>query len=308
MDVALKVDVDTRAGMAEGVPRLREMLGERGIPATFFITFGPDNSGKAIRRVFRPGFVRKMLRTRAVRMYGWKTMLYGTLLPAPRVGSDFPEILRGLAADGHEVGLHAWDHVRWHDTLHRMTPEAVAAEFGRGIDAFTAIFGAPPLACAAPGWTATGESLRAQDRHGLLYHSDSRGTEPFLPVMDGYPGQTPQIPTTLPTLDEILGTPELGDTAPEEYLLAHLSNERLNVFTLHAEAEGMGNADFFAHFLDALRSCGAHFLRLRDVELPSTLPRRTLFHGHMPGRAGTVACQGTQVEGISGDAEHALTP
>ena len=83
MDVALKVDVDTRAGMAEGVPRLRRMLNDRGIPATFFITFGPDNSGKAIRRIFRPGFLSKMLRTRAVRMYGWKTMLYGTLLPPP---------------------------------------------------------------------------------------------------------------------------------------------------------------------------------------------------------------------------------
>jgi undecaprenyl phosphate-alpha-L-ara4FN deformylase len=296
MEVALKVDVDTRAGMAEGVPRLRQMLRASGIAATFFITFGPDNSGKAIRRIFRPGFVRKMLRTRAVRMYGWKTMLYGTLLPPPPVGTAFPELLRDLAADGHEVGLHAWDHVRWHDTLHRMTPQTVAAEFGRGIDAFTTVFGAPPLACAAPGWTATAESLRAQDRQRLRYHSDSRGTAPFLPVMDGYLGQTPQIPTTLPTLDEILGTPELGNTPPEQYLLACLSEDHLNVFTLHAEAEGMGNADFFARFLAALCSRGAHFLRLCDVTLASNVPRCVLLHSRIPGRAGTVACQGAQVD------------
>jgi len=288
--------------MAEGVPRLRRMLGERGIPATFFITFGPDNSGKAIRRIFRPGFVAKMVRTRAVRMYGWKTMLYGTLLPAPPVGTDFPELLRGLAADGHDVGLHAWDHVYWHDMLARMTPAEVASEFGRGIDAFKAVFAAPPRACAAPGWTATATSLQVQDGYDLLYHSDARGTAPFLPVMDDYAGRTPQIPTTLPTLDEILGTPDLGVTSPEEYLLGRVSAGKLNVFTLHAEAEGMGNADFFARFLDGLRARGAQFPRLCDVaegwksEPPSsTLPRSRLFTGQVPGRAGTVACQGEVV-------------
>lgn len=295
IEVALKVDVDTRAGMAQGVPRLRAMLQERGIPATFFITFGPDNSGKAIRRIFRPGFLSKMLRTRAVRMYGWKTMLYGTLLPPPPVGSAFPELLRGLADDGHEVGLHAWDHVHWHDMLYRMSPQSVADEFGRGIAAFRAVFGAPPLACAAPGWTATAESLRVQDRHQLRYHSDSRGTAPFLPVMDHYLGQTPQIPTTLPTLDEILGTRELGETPPEEYLLARLSAERLNVFTLHAEAEGMGNADFFARFLDLVSTRGARFLRLCDIALDANLPRCAMVHGEVPGRAGTVACQGAVI-------------
>jgi hypothetical protein len=112
--------------------------------------------------------------------------------------------------------------------------------------------------------------------------------------MDGYLGRTPQIPTTLPTLDEIMGTPELGDVAPEEYLLAQLHEERLNVFTLHAEAEGMGNAGFFARLLDALRGRGTRFHRLCDIAL-TALPRCALFHGHVPGRAGTVACQGAVV-------------
>jgi len=214
MQIALKVDVDTRAGVAEGVPRLRRMLGERGIPATFFITFGPDNSGKAIRRIFRPGFVAKMVRTRAVRMYGWKTMLYGTLLPAPPVGTDFPELLRGLAADGHEVGLHAWDHVYWHDMLARMTPAEVASEFGRGIDAFKAVFAAPPRACAAPGWTATATSLQVQDGYDLLYHSDARGTAPFLPVMDDYAGRTPRSPPRCRRSTRFLARPTWASPLP----------------------------------------------------------------------------------------------
>ncbi len=70
MEVALKIDVDTHQGLAEGVPRLRQMLQREGITASFYIAMGPDNSGKAILRVFRNrGFLGKMFRTRAVSMY-----------------------------------------------------------------------------------------------------------------------------------------------------------------------------------------------------------------------------------------------
>jgi len=48
MQVALQVEVDTRLGMEQGVPRLRKLLGNREIPATFFITFGPDQSGRCV--------------------------------------------------------------------------------------------------------------------------------------------------------------------------------------------------------------------------------------------------------------------
>ena len=64
--IALKVDVDTYVGTRDGVPHLLEILERFGIKATFYFSMGPDNSGKAIRRIFtRKGFLKKMLRTRA---------------------------------------------------------------------------------------------------------------------------------------------------------------------------------------------------------------------------------------------------
>ena len=81
--IALKVDVDTYVGTRDGVPQLLEILERFGIKATFYFSLGPDNSGKAIRRLFRKGFLKKMIRTRAPSMYGLRTMLYGTILPAP---------------------------------------------------------------------------------------------------------------------------------------------------------------------------------------------------------------------------------
>ena len=85
--LGLKVDVDTLGGLTEGVPALLKVFAARDIRASFFVALGPDNSGRAIFRVFRQrGFLEKMLRTRAPSVYGFPTMLYGTVLPAPSIG------------------------------------------------------------------------------------------------------------------------------------------------------------------------------------------------------------------------------
>ena len=68
-ELAVKIDVDTLKGYLEGVPRLLDILGKRGVRASIFFSMGPDNSGKAIRRIFRKGFLAKMLRTSAPSTY-----------------------------------------------------------------------------------------------------------------------------------------------------------------------------------------------------------------------------------------------
>ena len=52
--IALKVDVDTLRGTREGVPRLLALLKRVGAGATFFFSLGPDHTGRAMLRVFRP--------------------------------------------------------------------------------------------------------------------------------------------------------------------------------------------------------------------------------------------------------------
>ncbi|HXL83480.1 MAG TPA: 4-deoxy-4-formamido-L-arabinose-phosphoundecaprenol deformylase, partial [Casimicrobiaceae bacterium] len=56
MLLALKIDVDTLRGTREGVPTLVELLRRHKAGATFLFSVGPDHTGRAIKRVFRPGF------------------------------------------------------------------------------------------------------------------------------------------------------------------------------------------------------------------------------------------------------------
>ena len=106
MEVALKVDVDTHQGLGEGVPRLMRVLADLDVTATFLVAMGPDNAGRAIVRVLKnPGFLKKMRRTRAVSMYGLRTVLSGTVLPARPIALAILILCFALGASGQVRGL-----------------------------------------------------------------------------------------------------------------------------------------------------------------------------------------------------------
>ena len=60
--LSLKIDVDTERGTKEGIPNLLNLFRELEMPATFLFALGPDNTGRAIKRIFRPGFLKKVSR------------------------------------------------------------------------------------------------------------------------------------------------------------------------------------------------------------------------------------------------------
>src|ERR1700750_3043466 len=97
--LALKVDCDTYEGTKNGLPNLLKLFDELKIKTTFLFTLGPDTSGRAVFRVFtQKGFLKKMLRSNAAALYGPKTMMYGTLLPAPKIGARLADPLRSVQA------------------------------------------------------------------------------------------------------------------------------------------------------------------------------------------------------------------
>jgi peptidoglycan/xylan/chitin deacetylase (PgdA/CDA1 family) len=291
--VALKVDVDTYAGTRDGVPRLVEVLGRFGIHATFYFSLGPDNSGKVIKRIFKKGFLRKMFRTGAPSAYGLRTMLYGTILPPPYIAERLPDVIFGVEQSGHEVGIHCWDHVKWHDYLPWLPKQAALMELGRASAAFEDIFGRRARTTAAPGWTVTPDSLEIQDAMGLSFCSDSRGTHPFYPVTEGRRFTTLQIPTTWPTLDEILGENGITlDTINDHYL--SLIKPGLNVHTIHAELEGNAYTETFTRLLERLVDKGVRFATLGEAaqEYADAAPDCELKMSYTGGRAMPVAIQG----------------
>lgn len=293
MRIALKVDCDTALGTRNGVPRLLRLFDKHKIRATFFFSLGPDRSGRAAFRVFfRRGFLKKMLRSRAPSLYPIRTMLSGTLLPAPEIGRFAREQIRSVAAAGHEAGVHAWDHVSWHDRLDGWDRERIAAEYARAMESFSSIFGRPAAASACAGWAVSEAYLAVRETYPLLYTSDTRGGTPFRPLFDGVVSKIPEIPSTLPTLDEMLGNP--GSLTPES-LLAYFTQRTGDavVHTIHTEVEGAAYRDWFDGLLAAWVARGAEFATVesfaREIAPRDDLPARRIGRITLPGRAGTVA-------------------
>lgn len=289
--VGLRVDVDTLRGTCTGVPNLIALLGRHQIRATFFFSVGPDNMGRHLWRLLKFRFLVKMLRTQAVRLYGWDILLRGTLWSGPIIGKQCPNPIRNAAVAGHEVGLHAWDHHRWQSQLAHLDQQAISEEIKKGYEMLTDILGRPPDCFAAPAWRATPEALEVLEQFSFGFQSDCRGYCPFRPVIEGRRYRPIQVPTTLPTYDELIGRTCSPETY-NDYLLDLILPDRLNILTIHAEVEGSGCLALFQDFLAKAGQRGIVFGPLGDIlRRNQPIAESGINPGAVPGREGWLACQ-----------------
>lgn len=297
MFLALKVDVDTLRGTRDGVPRLVEALRGHGAGATFLFSLGPDHTGRAITRVLRRGFLGKVSRTSVLSHYGLKTLLYGTLLPGPDIGRSCADVMRRVRDAGFETGIHCWDHVRWQDRVALADAAWTGRELSLACKRYEEVFGVPAKVHGAAGWQTNAHALREAKRLGFDYCSDTRGTHPFIPVCAGEELNCPQLPTTLPTLDELIGAGGIDATNVAEAVLSLTARAPANghVYTLHAELEGGRLAPAFEQLLAGWKMQGYELVPMREMHAsldPRSLPRNKIVSGTVPGRSGTLALQG----------------
>jgi peptidoglycan/xylan/chitin deacetylase (PgdA/CDA1 family) len=287
MQLAFKIDVDTFRGTREGVPRLVELLKRHQVQATFFFTLGHDRSGRGIFN---------LPRVSRIKHYGFNTLLYGTLLPAPDIGGHCAEILRQVRDEGFEVALHGNENVLWRKCAATESAEWTKHQMELAVARFAEIFGEPPKAFAAAGWQVNRNSLRFTQRMGFDYASDTRGSHPFIPTWDAEIIACPQLPTTLPTLDELLLRNGLTVQNVAEHLLAFTQNgsNTGHVFTLRAEFEGGKWLSVFEQLLIGWKAQGYELVSLRQYLQASkdALPRHPVKMEILEGRSGALAVQG----------------
>jgi len=254
--LGLKIDVDTYQGMRLGVPRLLSLLRENDLRATFYLSIGPDASGRAVLQMLKnPSFLKKMVRTRAASLYGFRTALYGTLLPSPKIALSFPELVRRILAEGHEAQFHAWDHRRWQDEL-AVRPEGWIREwFSRGIDGFEALTGKRPTSFGAPAWLIDDRVLSIVRDLRFDYLSCTRAKAPFIHEGTGLI----EIPSDLPCFEET------GMQEGERVIVSGLKEGGIHVLPVHAEVEGGLMSDNFVRLIHAAKKLGYRLLPLCDL-------------------------------------------
>lgn len=287
--VGLRVDVDTFRGTRKGVPKLLEILNKYDISASFFFSVGPDNMGRHLWRLIRPAFIKKMLRSNAGSLYGYDILFKGTMWPGPNIGNKLGHVIKQTDKNGHDVGLHAWDHHKWQIKIDQMSSSQLSSEIRKGYTALEKILDKKVSCSAVAGWRCNDQTIVEKEKLPFRYNSDCRGESIFIP----YNGKTPQIPVTLPTYDELIGENGITDENYNDHIINLIKPTGLNVYTIHAEVEGIQYASAFEQLIKQAASKNIQFVPLGDL-LPSSeisIPTGSITNIAFEGREGWISQQ-----------------
>jgi undecaprenyl phosphate-alpha-L-ara4FN deformylase len=208
------------------------------------------------------------------------------------IGQKSADRIRAASDAGHEIGFHAWDHHAWQENIDRMDKDAVQGFITAGVEMLAGITGHPPLCSAAPAWKCNDLVLLEKEKFPFRYNSDCRGQSIFYPVVAGKTLSQPQIPVTLPTYDEVIGQNGISGQNYNDCILSLIRPERLNVLTVHAEAEGIACFSLFEHFVKKAQSQGINFVPLGALLTDASCFRQSVIvKKEIPGREGWVSCQ-----------------
>ncbi len=85
----------------------------------------------------------------------------------------YPEVIRSIAADGHEIAHHGY----LHEPLAGADEDTEASYLDRGLDALAEVTGQRPAGYRAPLWELTWNSPRLLHQRGFLYDSSLMDTD-----------------------------------------------------------------------------------------------------------------------------------
>ena len=194
--ICIRIDIDTIRD-TQVLPTILEILNEFNIPATFFVTTGPDTTFKNYKNYLNPI---KLLKNNAIKQHGIKQMFRG-LLHKQQV--QISKNVRSILENNHELGLHGYHHYNWINTLHQKNPDEIKKWISKGCELFEHEYGSRPMSFASPGFTTSPVFLEALDDFKFEYSSDFRGKDAFYPTTGSRKLSTLQLPVAERSFGEL---------------------------------------------------------------------------------------------------------
>ena len=191
---SLRIDIDTYKDLKEGVPNVLNLLSRYNIKASFFCTMGWEGDIISVLR-------HRILYAKKVKLpeVTAKKQLFSSYLEflrclfLPKKISKQAKMLKKIVDEGHDLGVHAYIHTRWHNP----TTKNLTKEFNEMIKSYEEIFNKKPIGFASPLFTSSNELVRLIDKYGFLYASFLEGEKPFQPKINEKKCSHIQIPVNI---------------------------------------------------------------------------------------------------------------
>ncbi len=286
MRISLKVDICSRRGAEQGVSNLLELFEQYGVKASFFFSSCLVSGN--------PGILHAL--SRAKEVFG-RSHCGDEATPSDR----FSEAVQKVAKAGHDVGLKAHDPLVWIKRAAVADEDWTRHQLALSVDFMRQVLGDTQLLFAAAGWQVNAHLLAQEEKLGVVFASDTRGKYPFYPELQKIRSSCPQIPTTLPTLVEMLGRAGVDKSNVHEYLYAD-SRYILphgHVYSVQAEQEGIEHLDIMEKLLVMWKGQEGELRPLSAVygELNlDRLPCHQIGWAEMEGGDGHIAMQSVQID------------
>lgn len=290
--LALKIDVDTAKAVA-AVPHLAELLRSHQADATFFWSLGEERNGVWLRPGYglrqMPGSSYIPLRER----YARSELILGSLQPVRGLFKLAKRYQDELTEAGFEHALRPLSRYHWQLEIARWDAETTKVEMYRARDAHTRCFGVPARGHSAFGGQMNRQAFRYLQMAGYAYSCDTRGVGPYWPIVEGEYVRVPQLPVTLPMLEELVQRMSAEDAVLH---ILHLSEQaqQPQVFNFAADFDSR-YPEAIAALLTGWLLQGYQLVGLDQLLLQldvSKLPYHHVVKGEVSGRKGQMALQG----------------
>lgn len=285
MRIALKVDVTNCEGAEQGVPNLLDLLKQYDVKASFFFSTCLESTSSAVIHAL----------AKASGLFGKRSRSQETI-PSPALSKAVLAVLEA----GHDTGVNAYDAESWVKNAAFGNEDWTRLQLALAIDSMQQILGQPPLMFGAAGWQVNPHLLAQEEHLGFSFASDTRGKYPFYPVLQNIRSSCPQIPTTLPTLTEMLGRAGINLANVHEYLYSE-SRYILpfgHVYSIQAHVEGIEHLGILEKLLVMWQGQEGNVRSLSSVyqELDlASLPFHHIGWAEMESDTGHIAMQSVKV-------------
>jgi undecaprenyl phosphate-alpha-L-ara4FN deformylase len=292
--IHIRVDVDFNVGLKYGIPFLLDQFAQKNIQATFFVVMGPDTLFRHGSRAKNKSYQKRL------RSFNWFRLVW-YFAPAyikswffsQVVGPAAPEILKRITIEGHELGIHGYDHALWADRCFELGQEETKRQMDLAVSQFRELFPNKNWVWGAPNWKCNPFMLEHLETLSIPYSSDTRGCTPYYPSINGKRISVLQFPINLPCLHELI---QVGIPRDQISNIVSQCVDRsdYNLLCIHDYYEGLMERNLFENVIDRLLDQGFQFKPLSSAyEVRSTYSPKIseLSKIRVPGGITEVSCQ-----------------
>ncbi len=264
--VCIRVDIDTVRDV-QVLPHVLDILREHDMIATFFITTGTDNTYRNYKNYRNP---LKLIKKKAFIQHGPAQMIRGLF---HKQNIEQVNGATQVIEEGHELGLHGYDHYHWMNTLCGKSQSEIEEWITLGCKLFREAFGYTPTSFSSPGFTVDDNFLAALDTFDFEYSSDFRGNEAFYPNTKAHPYNTLQLPVALKSIGEMEYEGQSDDEIYHTYVRGLEKAQSFMVIYMHPSFEPIMKKQLLNRILDHI-TANPRFENITMQQLAKSMRKR----------------------------------